>query len=120
MGEIDYQQMPRFYTAMSLCVVPARYEGFGLVPLEAMACGIPVVASRTGCYSDAIVPDENGDLVPCGDLEALVKALQHIMATPERLSEMGESGCLRVNQLYSAESEARSIVEVYHRMWAAA
>lgn len=117
MGEIDYERMPRFHAAMSLCVAPARYEGFGLVPLEAMACGVPAVASRTGCYADAIVPGENGDLFPCGDLEALVSALERIMSHPARLPEMGAAGCRRVNDLFSAELEARRIVDVYHQMW---
>jgi mannosyltransferase len=120
MGEIDYQQMPTFLAGMSLCVAPARYEGFGLVPLEAMACGVPVVASRTGCYAEVIVPGESGELVPCGDLTALEEALQRVMASPERLVEMGDYGRRRVKEQFSAELEARKIVEVYHRMWAEA
>jgi mannosyltransferase len=117
MGEIDYERMPQFHAAMSLCVAPARYEGFGLVPLEAMACGVPVVASRTGCYPDAIIPGENGELFPCGDLEALVSALERMMSQPARLPKMGAAGCRRVNELFSAELEARRIVDVYHQLW---
>jgi mannosyltransferase len=120
MGEIDYERMPTFLGGMSLCVAPARYEGFGLVPLEAMACGVPVVASRTGCYSEAIVPGENGELVDCGDLRALEEVLQRVMSSPQRLAEMGESGCRRVREQFSAELEARKIVDVYHRMWSEA
>ena len=85
MGERGYEQMPEFHGAMSLCVAPARYEGFGLVPLEAMACGVPVVASRTGCYPDVILPGENGELVPCNDPAALEEALQRVMSSPNRL-----------------------------------
>jgi len=117
MGEIDYERMPRFHAAMGLCVAPARYEGFGLVPLEAMASGVPVVASRTGCYPDAIIPGQNGDLFPCGDLAALVTALQHIMSAPERLSAMGAAGCQQVQQHFSARSEADRIVDVYQGIW---
>ena len=119
-GELSYEQMPEFHGAMSLCVAPARYEGFGLVPLEAMACGVPVVASRTGCYPEAIVPGENGELVACDDLAGLEQALQRVMSSPNRLLEMGEFGCRRVNEQFSAELEASRIVDVYHRMWAEA
>jgi len=118
MGEIYYEQMPTFHAAMSLCVAPARYEGFGLVPLEAMACGVAVVASRTGCYPDVIQPEESGNLFSCGDLAELVDVLERTMKSPQRLSEMGTAGCRRVKELFSAESEAQKIVDVYHRMWA--
>ena len=120
MGELYYVQMPTFHGAMSLCVAPARYDGFGLVPLEAMACGVAVVASRTGCYPDAILPEESGNLFTCGDLAGLVDALESILESPERLSEMGAAGCRRVKELFSAELEAQKIVDVYHRMWAEA
>ena len=120
MGEIDYRRMPTLHAAMSLCVAPARYEGFGLVPLEAMACGVPVVASRTGCYPEAIIPGENGDLVPCGDLSSLVITLENMMMMPEQLPKMGQIGCLRVRERYSAKTEAREIVNVYRKIWAEA
>ena len=117
LGEVEYDRMPLFHSAMSLCVAPARYEGFGLVPLEAMACGVPVVASRTGCYSEVISPGINGNLVPCDDLEALVAALQSLIENPEELSKLGELGRQHVERLYSARLEATRIVEVYHRIW---
>jgi mannosyltransferase len=118
MGEVEYDRMPEFHAAMSLCVAPARYEGFGLVPLEALASGVPAVASRTGCYPTAIVPGENGELVPCDDLPALVATLERVMLSPQRLRKMGEFGAAQVRKRFSAESEARRIVDVYQSMWA--
>ena len=117
MGEIDYDEMPQFHAAMSLCVAPARYEGFGLVPLEAMACEVPAVASRTGCYPDAITPGVNGDLCACDSLPELVAALRRVLSRPERLLEMGAAGRERVLERFSAETEARQIVQVYRDMW---
>ncbi|MEZ6040454.1 MAG: glycosyltransferase family 4 protein [Planctomycetaceae bacterium] len=116
-GEVPYDQMAGFHSAMSLCVAPARYEGFGLVPLEAMACGVPVVASRTGCYSDVIVPQVTGELVPCDDLPALIQALNSLMANPDRLDQMGQVGRIQVEQNYSAKLEAARINEVYRQLW---
>ena len=118
MGEVSYDRMPQFYTALSLCVAPARYEGFGLVPLEAMACEVPAIGSRTGCYPDVIIPGENGDLVPCGDANALVAALEPLLADPDRLARMGKRGCEIVRQHFSAECEARQIMDVYQSIWA--
>jgi mannosyltransferase len=118
LGEIDYQQMPLFYGALSLCVTPARYEGFGLTALEAMACGVPVAASRTGCYGEAIVPGATGELVDCGDGAALTAALRQWMHQPEQLAAMGPACRARVLENYSAEVEADEIVKVYHLLWA--
>ncbi len=117
LDEVPYDQMPRFHAAMALCVAPPLYEGFGVVPLEAMATGAAVVASRTGCYPDVIVPGVTGELVPLGDQKALTEALRGIMKSPERLIEMGNAGRERVVQKYSAQIEAERIIDVYKQMW---
>lgn len=120
LGEVEYDRMPQFHSAMSLCVAPARYEGFGLVPLEAMACAVAVVATHTGCYRDVIMPGINGSLVPCDDVESLTSALNELMAAPEKLSKMGEAGRQQVEQSYSAKIEAARIVSVYQDLWSKA
>jgi mannosyltransferase len=120
LGEVQYERMPLFHSSMSLCVAPARYEGFGLVPLEAMASGVPVVASETGCYRDVIQPGVTGSLVPCDDVEALTEALDKLMAYPTRLAEMGKAGRTLVEQSYSANLEAIRIVDVYRKLWSKA
>ena len=120
LGEVDYDRMPEFHSAMSLCVAPARYEGFGLVPLEAMACAVPVVATETGCYREAIIPGVTGSLVPCDDVESLTAALNELLATPERLPGMGRAGRRHVEQSYSASLEAIRIVDVYRDLWSRA
>ena len=117
LGEVAYERMPLFHSAMSLCVAPARYEGFGLVPLEAMACGVPVVATETGCYRDAVSPGISGSLVPCDDVEALIEAIYKLIEKPEVLLKLGTAGRLRVEKFYSATLEAKRIVEVYHGIW---
>jgi mannosyltransferase len=116
-GEIEYDRMPDFHSAMSLCVAPARYEGFGLVPLEAMACGVPVVASQTGCYREAVIAGETGSLVPCGNLSSLTLAVAELLDQPERLRVLGENSRRHVEKNYSAKSEAERIVQVYHKLW---
>jgi mannosyltransferase len=117
LGEIEYERMPLFHSAMSLCVAPARYEGFGLVPLEAMACGVPVIASQTGCYRDLITPGVNGSLVPCDDVEALVSAIDKLMGARDHHQEMGRAGRDVVEQSYSAKLEAARIADVYRQLW---
>lgn len=117
MGEVQYDQMPNFLAGMSLCVAPARYEGFGLVPLEAMASGVPVVASRTGCYPDAILPGQTGELFDCGDLNGLISALKPLLSSPNGLLEMASTCRDRIISQYSAQLEADRIMAVYESMW---
>ncbi len=120
LGEVDYDRMPEFHSAMSLCVAPARYEGFGLVPLEAMASAVPVVATQTGCYREVIIPGVSGSLVPCDDVESLTSALDKLLAAPEQLPVMGRAGRTRIEQSYSASLEAVRIVDVYRELWSKA
>jgi mannosyltransferase len=105
---------------MTLVTAPARYEGFGMVPLEAMACGKPVIASRTGAYGQMIDPGVNGWLVNTDDLEGFTEVLSTALSDESLLSEMGISGMNKVKQEFSAEVEAEKIVSVYKDMWAMA
>ncbi|MCC7406608.1 MAG: glycosyltransferase family 4 protein [Phycisphaeraceae bacterium] len=117
LGELSFDRMPGFHAAMSLCAAPARYEGFGLTPLEAMACGAPVVASRTGAYPRVIEEGVTGALVDCGDVDALAAALDRLMAEPARLARMGEACRRNVTERWSVEAEARGILGVYEGLW---
>jgi len=117
LGEVDYSRMPRLLGALSLCVAPARYEGFGLVPLEAMACGTPVVASRTGAYPSMIEPGINGDLVECDDLDGLIASLDSMLSDRHKLEEMRTVARTTAEDKFSARCEAERIVEVFREMW---
>ncbi len=64
LGSVDHDRLPLFYNAADLCVVPSYYESFGLVALEAMACGTPVVASRVGGLTATVRDGETGYLIP--------------------------------------------------------
>ena len=117
LDEVPYEYMPQIYNAMSLVTAPARYEGFGMVPLEAMACQVPVVASRTGAYEDMIEPGVNGALVACGDAEGLQISVQAFLESPELLSQRGRAGREIVLSKFSAELEAEAIKSVYQQLW---
>src|SRR5439155_16616195 len=63
-GAVDHDSLPLFYNAADICVVPSHYESFGLVAVEAMACGVPVIASRVGGLMGTVKDGETGYLVP--------------------------------------------------------
>lgn len=120
LGEVNYEQMPRFHQAMSLVVAPGRYEGYGLVPLEAMACGVPVIASQTGAYAKMVEQGVTGELVPCGDLPALVAALERMLASQAKLDSMAAACREHVERHFSARNEAEQIIDVYQQLWSRA
>ena len=77
---------------------PPDVEGFGLVFLEANACGTPVVGARTGGIPDAIVEGKTGRLVPAGAPTPLAEALTQLLTDPARLAALGERGRRRTVQ----------------------
>ncbi len=64
LGSVSHQSLPDYYNAADICVIPSYYESFGMVAVEAMACGVPVVASRVGGLQTTIRDGENGFLIP--------------------------------------------------------
>ncbi len=87
-----YMADPRVaFAAMDILVVPSRHEGFGLVFLEAMAMGVPVVGTLVTGSMDAVEDGRTGVLVPPGDPKALAAAIVQLLADPDRRAELRAS-----------------------------
>jgi D-inositol-3-phosphate glycosyltransferase len=78
-GSRAQEQLAYYYAAADVCAVPSLTESFGLVALEAMACGTPVVATRVGGLQTVIEDGESGLLVPAGDHRALAEAIARVL-----------------------------------------
>ena len=98
---------------MDVVAVPSVSEGTPLVVLEAMAAGVPVVASSVGGIPDQIRPGHEGILVPPGDPDALARALIKILREPELARRMGEAGRLRAGTEFSHENMVRKVEAIY-------
>jgi D-inositol-3-phosphate glycosyltransferase len=81
--------LPDYYAAADLCLMPSRYESFGMVALEAMACGVPVVGSRVGGLAETVRDGATGLLVPEGDVAALAGGLTRLLADPGWRARLG-------------------------------
>jgi starch synthase len=106
-------EVVQLYSHAAVFVCPSIYEPFGLINLEAMACGTPVVASRVGGIPEVVVDGETGRLVEPGDVDALGRALRETLADPERARRMGEAGRRRVEAHFSWDRIADRTLMVY-------
>ena len=118
LGELGWDDVARHYQALDLFCAPARWEGFGLTPLEAMASGVPVVATRVGAFEALIRDGVTGSLVPPGDAAALAEAIRGWIDDRPRLAAAGPVARAHVEANHRIEGEADRIVAIYREMLA--
>jgi D-inositol-3-phosphate glycosyltransferase len=112
-GRVDREAMPALLHSADAVVCVPWYEPFGIVPLEAMAVGVPVVATAVGGQIDSVVHGVTGVHVPPRDPSALATALRDLLADPARRGELGRQGLRRARRLYGFDRIAASTREVY-------
>src|SRR5690606_21543905 len=112
-GAVPRGRMPMWYRSADLVACAPWYEPFGLTPLEAMACGVPVVATAVGGLADTVVDGVTGRLVRPRDPAALAEALRDLLSDPHRRRAYGAAACERVRRHYSWHSVAARLEEVY-------
>jgi glycosyltransferase involved in cell wall biosynthesis len=89
-GFVPYLELPKYYAAADLCVVPSLCEPFGNVALEAMASGKPLVASKVDGLKE-FVEEDAGLLVNPGDVNGLAQSLVYLLRNPKARFEMGKN-----------------------------
>ena len=101
-GRIDHEKLESYYAAARVVVVPSRWpEPFGMVGIEAMARGRPVVAFDTGGISDWLDDQVTGLLIPPANVPALAKALQHLIDEPGIAKQYGQNAVNHVAKHFS-------------------
>lgn len=106
---------PFFANADVFVLSSTRPEGLGLVVLEAMAAGTPVVASNNGALKEIIDDNKNGLLVEPGDHQAIADAIEEIIRDPELRRRLAEAGFERVAEKFTVEEMNRNIVTAYRQ-----
>ena len=114
-GQVAHPQMPALLRSADLVVCSPWYEPFGIVPLEAMACGVPVVASAVGGMLDSVVDGVTGVHVPPRDSAALAEAIGALLDAPDRRAALSRAGLERVRSRYSWDRVAADTAAVYQR-----
>ncbi len=119
-GRLGREVLPAYYAAADVCVVPSHYEPFGLVAIEAMACGTPVVASDVGGLQYTVVPGETGLLAAPKAVSEFAEAIDTLLAQPEQAQQMGVQGRARVLAKFSWEGVAAQLGELYQSLLSSA
>jgi len=116
-GLVSEEEKLQLLAAWDLFVLPSRREGFGIVLVEAMACGLPVVATPVGGVPEVIADGETGFLFPIGDHKALAEAVFKILTNPELASAMSRASLKRA-KLFSIENTVRQTDQLYRELLA--
>ncbi|MBI2886670.1 MAG: glycosyltransferase family 4 protein [Chloroflexi bacterium] len=115
-GYVPFEELPRYYrTAQVFCSPATGQESQGIVLLEAMACGTPVVASNIEGFASVLTHNEEGLLVPPKDEDKLALALVHLLADGELRRQMGQRGQLTA-QAYSWKRVSQQVLSYYERL----
>lgn len=109
-GYIADADLPALYAAAHAFSFPSRYEGFGLPPLEAMACGTPVIVSNASSLPEVV--GDAGLLVPPDDVAALAAAIERIFAAPDLRAELAQRGATQAAR-FSWQRTAQQTIAVY-------
>ncbi|WP_430647331.1 glycosyltransferase [Agromyces sp. GXS1127] len=112
-GQLPQSDLPPVYRSADLVVCAPWYEPFGIVPLEAMACGRPVVASSVGGLIDTVVHGRTGLHVQPRDARAVADAIRELVVDPERAARLGAAGRRRVAARYSWDRVAADTERAY-------
>jgi glycosyltransferase involved in cell wall biosynthesis len=111
------ERIVELYAEAELAVVPSLYEGFSLPAVEAMAAGVPLVATTGGAIPEVVGDDgTTAALVPPADVHALVHTIGELLDDPVRRDTIGEAGRQRAVERYAWERTAQRTVDLYREL----
>ncbi|HEY9749710.1 MAG TPA: glycosyltransferase family 1 protein [Allocoleopsis sp.] len=117
-GRIEDEELPYYYAAADVCVVPSHYEPFGLVAIEAMASYTPVIASNVGGLQFTVVPEVTGLLAPPQDVAAFATAIDRILSNPDWRNYLGIAARQRTEIAFSWQGVASQLNQLYTQLLA--
>jgi glycosyltransferase involved in cell wall biosynthesis len=110
------RDVSRILRGSDLMVLPSHWEGFGMVLLEAMEVGIPVVGTRVGAIPEVVAEGETGIIVPPRDPDALATGLVRMLRHPGKAREMGHAGQRRLAEVFGIEKAVSAHEDLYREL----
>jgi glycosyltransferase involved in cell wall biosynthesis len=116
LGFVEHAELPDLYRSADLLAAPSQHEGgLGMVYLEAMACGVPVIASAAGGAAEAVVDGETGLLVEHDRVDQVAAAIESLLGDPALRARMGAAGRARAEREFSVPRYAERVQAAYER-----
>jgi D-inositol-3-phosphate glycosyltransferase len=115
-GMVGHDRLPLYYSAADVCVVPSHYEPFGLVAIESMACGTPVVASNVGGLRFTVISEETGLLVEPQDVTGFARAIQRVLTDRLWAQKARKQAAIRVRANFSWSGVANQLSDLYKEL----
>jgi glycosyltransferase involved in cell wall biosynthesis len=115
-GGVNHERLPALLRSADAVICVPWYEPFGIVPLEAMACGVPVIASAVGGLVDTVVDGVTGLHVPPRQPASVARAASRLLADPEYGRALGGAGAQRAHRRYSWQRVGAATLDVYRRV----
>jgi len=112
-GTVPFKNMPDYYRQMDILLMPSVREGFGLAIAEAMACGLPIIASDCSAIPELVDNDKGGFLCPVGDVDAFAETINQLSDLPKLRQEMGEYNRAKAEKKFALDRMVNEYRELF-------
>jgi len=116
MPEVAVHEMAHWYQVLDLFIAPQRWEGFGLTPIEAMACGVPVVATRVGAFEELVVDGKTGILIEAGKVDLMADAADRLLSDDNFRQSCSAAALAHIEAGFKLQREADEIIQLYRQL----
>ena len=116
MGAVQYEDMPARYSQMDILLMPTVREGFGLAVAEAMACGLPIVATDCSAIPELVHDAKGGYLCPLGDVDAFAEKINILADSPGLRKEMGEYNRAKIEQMFTLDRMVKEYIVLFEQV----
>ena len=113
LGTQPSDRLPLLFAALDIYIAPQRNEGFGLTPLEAMASGVPVIATTAGAFEEMVLNGQTGYIVEVEDIVNMTERLIELLSNDTRRRALAKASIERVAQHFDIKGEAAALVRIY-------
>lgn len=114
-GKVPNELLPAYYSLCDIFTFPSNYEGWGMVAIEAMLCGKPVVMTDVGCAGEAVIDGKNGFVVPVSDVNALAQKIIYLLENAELRAEMGKNGSEYAKHIPGREKDGQKLATLLRK-----